>query len=97
MVISENDLSVSNNGGNYEDNGNVSLELPENDFWSSNNSDNIALLVENTTELVEYSREAGKKLSDIEECSIFILVACGLVFGSICALILDKHLSGGVK
>ena len=98
MVISENSLSVSDNGvGNYEDNGNVSVELPENDFWNSDNSDNIALLVANTTELVEYCREADKKLSNIGECSIFILVACGLLFGALCTLILDRHLSSGVK
>lgn len=102
MSTSDNNLlgniiSVSNNGIEEDGNGNVPVELPENDFWNSDNSDNIALLVENTTELVEYCGEADKKLSNIEECSIFILVACGLLFGAFCALILDRHLLSGVK
>lgn len=93
----DNSISVSGNGIEGGNNENVSVELSESDFWNSDNSDNIALLVENTTELVEYCRKADKTISNIEQASIFVLVACGLVFGAICALILDRHLSSGVK
>lgn len=93
----DNSISVSGNGIEGGSNENVSVELSESDFWNSDNSDNIALLVENTTELVEYCRKADKTISNIEQASIFVLVACGLVFGAICALILDRHLSSGVK
>lgn len=102
MSASENNLldisiSVSDNGIEENSNENVSVEFPENDFWNTDNSDNLEILVENTAELVEYCRGTGEKISSLGECCVFILVACGLVFGAICALILDRHLSSGVK
>lgn len=93
----DNSISVSDNGIEGDNNENVPVELPKDDFWSTDNSDSLEILVENTTELVEYCRKADKTISNIEQASIFVLVACGLVFGALCALILDRHLSSGVK
>lgn len=98
-MIDINNSSVSENLVNFEvgENGNVPVELPEDEIWDKDIADSLQVLIETTTEITEYHGESLEKLSSIEECCVFILVAVGLVFGGICALILDRHLSNGVK
>ena len=99
MSLSENSTIISGNDNNLEDNYNGSDNMvnTENNNVSSDNYGYYEILVENTDTIIEQNREISQILTGLTDCGMYIVLGIGLVFGAICTLILNNHISRSVK
>ncbi|MBQ7067255.1 MAG: hypothetical protein IJN92_10590 [Lachnospiraceae bacterium] len=99
MSLSENSPILSEKDNNIEviGNGYDNMVIAENNNVSSDNYGYYEILVENTDTIIEQNREISQILTGLTDCGIYIVLGLGLVFGAICTLILNNHISRSVK